>query len=472
MSIRESDPPTPAAQNAASPHGKGWRGLTSRHLQFIAIGGAIGSGLFLGSAAGIHRAGPALLVAYGVGGLMVFFIVRALGEMALAHPRVTTLDALAEDYLHPAFGYLVGWNYWMSWMLTGMVDITAAAIFVKFWFPEMSQWIPALVSLIVLYGINLAGVRLFGELEFWFSLVKVIAIVGMILASLFLLADGIGLSGAHASLSNIWSDGGIFPTGLEGFLAALPIAFFAYGGAELVGLAAGEAERPERSLPSAINGVIVRILIFYIGALGVVMALVPWRQIVPTESPFVLVFAKVGLPQTADVINFVLISAVLSSCNSGLYATSRTLQSLAMKGHAPAFLKRRNARGVPIAGISASAVVLFASVVLNYFVPSQVLEDVISAAAVLLMGTWTSIIISHMSFRNKRKKTADAKFPMPFFPQASWIVLFFIGLIATIMVLTLKMYIPIGFAFGFYAILLVVFYAGLGAGRRVPVVRD
>ena len=145
------------------------RGLTARHLQFIAIGGAIGSGLFLGSAAGIHRAGPALLVAYAIGGLMVFFIARALGEMALAHSRATTLDALAEDYIHPAFGYLVGWNYWMSWILVGMVDITAMAIFVKFWFPGLSQWIPALASLVLLYGINLCGVRMFGELEFWLT---------------------------------------------------------------------------------------------------------------------------------------------------------------------------------------------------------------------------------------------------------------------------------------------------------------
>ena len=447
----------------------GRRGLTARHLQFIAIGGAIGSGLFLGSAAGIRSAGPALLFAYALGGLTVFFIVRALGEMALAHPRVTTLDALAEDYVHPAFGFLVGWNYWMSWILVGMVDITAMAIFVKFWFPGLAQWIPALVSLGLIYGINLCGVRTFGELEFWLSLVKVVAILGLIAASIFLIGSGVGLSGAHATVRNIWSDGGLFPMGLRGFLASLPVAFFAFGGSELVGLAAGEAERPEQSLPRAVNGVIARILIFYIGSLTVVMALIPWRQIVPTESPFVLVFARIGLPATAAIINVVLISAVLSSCNSGLYAAARTLRSLAAKGHAPGFLSPVDGRGVPVRGISASAAAMFGGVILNYFVPGKVLEYIIASSAVLLMGTWVSIIISHMGFR-ARSPAAVRKFPMPFYPWVSWIVLLFMGGIALIMATMLQMYVPIGFVAGFYAILMAIYM--LGAIRPILIGQD
>lgn len=443
--------------------GPGHRGLTGRHLQFIAIGGAIGSGLFLGSAAGIRSAGPALLFAYGLGGVMVFFIVRALGEMALAHPRVTTLDALADDYIHPAFGFLVGWNYWMSWILVGMVDITAMAIFVKFWFPGLAQWIPALASLSLIYGINLCGVRTFGELEFWLSLVKVVAILGLIAASIFLIATGVGLSGAHATLSNIWSDGGLFPTGFRGFLTSLPIAFFAFGGSELVGLAAGEAEQPERSLPRAVNGVIARILIFYIGSLTVVMALIPWRQIVPTVSPFVLVFARIGLPATAAVINLVLISAVLSSCNSGLFAAARTLRSLAAKGHAPRFFSPIGRRGVPVRGVNGSAAVMFGGVILNYFVPDKVLQYIIISSAVLLMGTWTSIIVSHIGFR-ARTKGAARHFPMPLYPWASWIVLLFIAGIALIMATMLQMYLPIGFVAAFYAFVMVLYV--LGANSR------
>jgi AAT family amino acid transporter/D-serine/D-alanine/glycine transporter len=436
--------------------GPGRRGLTARHLQFIAIGGAIGSGLFLGSAAGIKSAGPALLFAYALGGLMVFFIVRALGEMALAHPRITTLDALADDYVHPAFGFLVGWNYWMSWILVGMVDITAMAIFVKFWLPDLPQWIPALVSLATIYGINLCGVRTFGELEFWLSLVKVIAILGLIVASIFLLATGIGLAGSHATLRNIWNDGGLFPTGLRGFLLSLPIAFFAFGGSELVGLAAGEAENPERSLPRAVNGVIARILIFYIGSLTVVMALIPWRQIVPTESPFVLVFARIGLPATAAIINLVLISAVLSSCNSGLFAAARTLRSLAAKGHAPRFLAPVDRRGIPVRGISASGAAMFGGVILNYFVPGKVLEYIIISSAVLLMGTWTSIIVSHLGFRARTRGMVH-RFPMPLYPWASWIVLAFIAGIALIMATMLQMYLSIGFVAAFYAFAMVLY---------------
>ena len=449
--------------------GPGRRGLTARHLQFIAIGGAIGSGLFLGSAAGIKSAGPALLFAYALGGLMVFFIVRALGEMALAHPRITTLDALADDYIHPAFGFLVGWNYWMSWILVGMVDITAMAIFVRFWFPDLPQWIPALVSLATIYGINLCGVRTFGELEFWLSLVKVIAILGLIVASIFLLATGIGLAGSHATLTNIWNDGGLFPTGLHGFLMSLPIAFFAFGGSELVGLAAGEAEQPERSLPRAVNGVIARILIFYLGSLTVVMALIPWRQIVPTESPFVLVFARIGLPATATIINLVLISAVLSSCNSGLFAAARTLRSLAAKGQAPRFLSPVDGRGVPVRGISASAAAMFGGVILNYFVPGKVLEYIIISSAVLLMGTWTSIIVSHLGFRARTRSTVH-RFPMPLYPWASWIVLAFIAGIALIMATMLQMYLPIGFVAGFYAFVMVLYL--LTAKSRVLAGQD
>jgi AAT family amino acid transporter/D-serine/D-alanine/glycine transporter len=440
------------------------RALTGRHLQFIAIGGAIGSGLFLGSAAGIRSAGPALLVAYIVGGAMIFFIARALGEMALAHPKATTMDAFAEDYIHPGFGFLVGWNYWMSWILVGMVDITAMAIFVKFWFPDLPQWIPALVSLITLYGINLCGVRLFGELEFWMALVKVVTILGMMAAGIVLLFQGIGLTGTHASLANIWNDGGLFPTGAAGFLAALPIAFFAFGGSELVGLAAAEAKDPERSLPGAINGVVFRILIFYIGSLTIIMALVPWRLVTLTESPFVLVFTRIGLPATASLINLVLISAVLSSCNSGLFAGARTLQSLATKRHAPAMLARIDHRGVPVMGISISAAIMFIGVILNYYVPGKVMEYIISASAVLLMGTWTSIIVSHMGFRNRAPKDAPRKFPMPLYPFASWIVLLFIGGIALIMATALGMYIPIGFAFGYYVLLGLIYL--LGAGHR------
>ncbi len=449
--------------------GPGRRGLTARHLQFIAIGGAIGSGLFLGSAAGIRSAGPALLFAYALGGLMVFFIVRALGEMALAHPRITTLDALADDYVHPAFGFLVGWNYWMSWILVGMVDITAMAIFVKFWFPDLPQWIPALASLGLIYGINLCGVRTFGELEFWLSLVKVIAILGLIAASIFLIATGVGLAGAHATLRNIWSDGGLFPTGLRGFLTSLPIAFFAFGGSELVGLAAGEAEQPERNLPRAINGVIARILIFYIGSLTVVMALIPWRQIVPTVSPFVLVFSQIGLPATAAIINLVLISAVLSACNSGLFAAARTLRSLAAKGHAPRFLSPVDGRGIPVRGISGSAAAMFGGVILNYFVPEKVLQYIIISSAVLLMGTWTSIIVSHLGFRARTPGVAH-RFPMPLYPWASWIVLMFIAGIALIMVTMLGMYLSVGFVAIFYAVAMALYL--LGGSRRVLAAQD
>ena len=437
----------------------GQRGLTARHLQFIAIGGAIGSGLFLGSAAGIRNAGPALIVAYAIGGLMVFFIVRALGEMALAHRRITTIDALAEDYVHPAFGYLVGWNYWMSWVLVGMVDITAMAIFVKFWFPDLPQWIPALTTLAILYGINMCGVRQFGELEFWLSLVKVITILGMIVAGIFLLSTGTGLSSAHAigvEYLERWRDS--FPPAWRGFWRRCPWPSSPSAAASW--WASPPVTRKIRTVPCRAPSTawLLRILIFYIGSLTVVMALIPWRQIVPTISPFVLVFTRIGLPATAAIINLVLITAVMSSCNSGLYAAARTLRSLALKRHAPSFCARSDSRGVPVIAMTVSAGIMLAGVILNYYVPAKVLEYIISTSAVLLMGTWVGIVVTHLFYRGRSPGVTVRKFPMPLYPFASWIVLAFIAGVAFIMATSLGMFLPIAFTFGFYAVIMIVYF--------------
>ena len=248
-------------------------------------------------------------------------------------------------------------------------------------------------------------------------------------------------------------------------------AFFAFGGSELVGLAAGDAEDPERSLPGAINGVILRILIFYIGSLTVIMALIPWRQIVPTVSPFVLVFTRIGLPSTAAIINLVLISAVMSSCNSGLYAAARTLRSLAMKRHAPSFCARSDSRGVPVTAMTLSAAIMLAGVILNYFVPAKVLEYIISTSAVLLMGTWVSIIVTHLFYRARSRADAVPKFPMPLYPIASWVVLAFIAGVAFIMATGLGMFLPIAFTLGFYAVAMAIYFGLIAPALRASTAR-
>ena len=337
----------------------------------------------------------------------------------------------------------------MSWILVGMVDITAMAIFVKFWFPDLPQWIPALVSLMVLYGINLCGVRLFGELEFWLTLVKVIAILGMMLASIFLLATGIGLTGAHATLANIWNDGGCFPPGLTDFWSSLPIAFFAFGGSELVGLAAGEA-RTARTLSAARrqwrdrahSDFLYRLADRDDGADSLAADRADRKPLCAGVHPDRLARHRQHHQSGLDFRGAVVLQQRTVRRRPNFAARWRS------RGMRPAFWRPMDGRGVPVRGISASAAVMFIGVILNYFVPGKVLEYIISSSAVLLMGTWTSIIISHIGFRARTRMSAHRKFPMPLYPWASWIVLAFIAGIAVIMATYLQMYIPIAFVAG------------------------
>src|SRR5579862_4699002 len=281
------------------------RSLQNRHIQLIAFGGTIGVGLFLGSAKAISRAGPGLLLAYAVGGIAIFFIMRALGELLTYRPVAGSFATYADEFCGPLPGFITGWSYWFAWVATVMAEITAIGVYVRFWLPEVPQWLPPLVALAVLYGVNLLAVRVFGELEFWFALIKVVTIVGLILAGLGVIFFHVGTLGATASFSNLWSHGGFLPGGILPVLLTLQIVMFAYEGVELVGVTAGEAQNPAVVLPKATNGIIVRILIFYIGALLVIMSLVPWTQLDPNVSPFVFVFGQLGLPGAATIINLV-----------------------------------------------------------------------------------------------------------------------------------------------------------------------
>ena len=292
------------------------RGLKDRHVQLIALGGAIGVGLFLGSGRAISQAGPGLIFAYAAAGVIIFFIMRALGELMLHRPVAGSFATYAEEYVSPFAGFATGWSYWFMWVVTGMAEITAVGIYTHYWFPDVPQWIPALVTLGVLYGVNLVAVKLFGELEFWFALIKIVAILALLVAGPLFLIFGSGEHAEAASVSNLWDHGGLFPTGMLGVVLALQMVMFAFQGVELLGVTAGEVEDPAKSLPKATNAVVWRILVFYIGALLVVMMLVPWTEFSAGESPFVMVFERMGLPAAALVINFVVITAAASSCNS------------------------------------------------------------------------------------------------------------------------------------------------------------
>jgi AAT family amino acid transporter/D-serine/D-alanine/glycine transporter len=404
------------------------RNLRERHIQLIALGGTIGVGLFLGSAKAIHHAGPGLLLAYAVGGVMVFLIMRALGELLTYRPVAGSFAVYADEFCGPFAGFATGWSYWFMWVVTAMAELTAIGIYVRYWFPAVPQWLPALVALVALYGANQLAVRVFGELEFWFALIKVVTIVGLIVGGLFVIFFHVGDLGATAGFANLWSHGGFLPFGILGVLLTLQMVTFAYQGVELIGVTAGEAENPEVVLPKATNGITYRILIFYIGALLVIMSLVPWTELSPDMSPFVFVFDKMRVPAAATIINLVVITAATSSCNSGIFSTGRMLFSLAQRGHAPRALAQLSPQRVPAKGINVSAAVMLVAVALNYAVPEKAFVYVTSISTIGTLWTWGIIMVAHRNYRRAvaAGSARASPFRMPGAPYANWVVIVFL----------------------------------------------
>ncbi len=295
------------------------RGLEARHIELIALGGTIGVGLFMGAASTLKWAGPSVLLAYIIAGLFVFFIMRSMGEMLFLEPVTGSFAVYAHRYMSPFFGYLTAWSYWFMWMAVGISEITAIGVYVQFWFPEMAQWIPALIAVALVALANLAAVRLYGEIEFWFAMIKVTTIIVMIVIGLGVIFFGFGNGGQSIGFSNLTEHGGFFAGGWKGFLTALCIVVASYQGVELIGITAGEAKNPQVTLRSAVGKVLWRILIFYVGAIFVIVTIFPWNEIGSNGSPFVLTFAKIGITAAAGIINFVVLTAALSGCNSGMY---------------------------------------------------------------------------------------------------------------------------------------------------------
>ncbi|CAH2714024.1 Phenylalanine-specific permease [Neobacillus rhizosphaerae] len=411
------------------------RGLNNRHIQLIALGGAIGVGLFYGSSSTIQSAGPAVIFSYIIGGMIIFTIMRALGEMAVAEPVSGSFSSYANHYLGPFAGYLTGWTYWFMWVVVGMAEITVVGVYVNYWFPDIPQWVSALAALLLITCINLLNVKAYGEFEFWFGLIKVLAILGMIAAGLAIVLFGFGNSGQPMGFSNLWSHGGMFPHGMKGLLFSLVMVMFSFGGVELIGITAGEATDPKKTIPKAINSVIWRILIFYVGALGIMMTLYPWNEVGSKGSPFVLIFDKIGIPGAADIINFVVLTAALSAFNSGLFSTGRMLYNLSLQNNGPKFFGKLNKWGTPSKGILFSSAFLLIAVLLNYVVPEKVFIYISAVATVAVVTSWTIILITQIAFRKAKSKEEVSKldFKLPFFPYSSYIALAFLAMIIVLM---------------------------------------
>ncbi|MFF9349903.1 amino acid permease [Streptomyces sp. NPDC014734] len=415
--------------------GEGYRrALGARQIQMIAIGGAIGTGLFLGAGKAISKAGPSLVLAYAVAGLVIFFIMRALGELLMYRPVSGAFSEYAREFVGPFAGFVTGWTYWLFWVVTGITEVTAAAQYMTYWF-SIPQWVSALLFTVVLYGVNLISVKVFGELEFWFSMVKVTAIVGMILICAGILTVGFSDAGDTASVTHLWADGGFFPHGIGGTLMTLQIVMFAFLAVELVGVTAGESKDPGTVLPRAINTVPWRIAVFYVGALVMILSVVPWTEFRPGVPPFVAAFEKMGLGIGAGIVNFVVLTAALSSCNSGMYSTGRMLRDLALNGQGPRLFTRLTASGTPLVGTTFSAALMLVGVWVNYRWPGDAFTYVVSFATISGMWAWIMILVSQIRYRRLADRGALPRsgFRTPGAPYTSVLALVFIGVVVVMM---------------------------------------
>lgn len=412
------------------------RALQERHIQLIAIGGAIGVGLFLGSNSAIRTAGPALLLSYLIGGIIIFSVMRALGEVAVDYPVSGSFSAYANIFIGPRAGFITGWTYWFVWIVTGMAEITAVGVYTNYWWPDLPQWIPALAALACMTGVNLASVKIFGEFEFWFALIKVVIIVAMIALGGYLIFKAMDFNNISASFKNLTSlEGGFMPYGMKGTVMALSMVMFAMVGIELIGVTAGEASDPQKSIPSAINKVLWRILIFYIGTLFIIMTIFPWNEIGEKGSPFVIVFKGLGIGPAAGIINFVVLTAALSSCNSGIFSNGRMVYTQALQGRAPAAFKTVNKHHIPSLAIIASSCVMLIGVLLNYIIPENVFIVVTSIATFAAIWIWGTIIVVQIASRKGKtpEEIAKLKFPTLFYPFYSYLGLIGLACVAVIL---------------------------------------
>lgn len=406
-----ADTETPTERTALA------RALTTRHIQFIALGTSIGTGLFMGSAGAIQMAGPAVLLAYLMAGIAVFIVMRALGEMALREPNaIGSISRYAHQYLSPSVGFMLGWLFIIELLVVAMADVTAFAAYLERWFPSVPLWVWIASAIVSVTVLNMVHVKAFGETEFWLSLIKVVAVVAMIIAGVAIIVFQFGMpAGEPAGLHHLWVHGGFAPHGLLGILLSLTVVVFAFGGVETLAVASMEAEDPERAVPRAINTIPWRILIFYLGSVGVLLCLAPWSSVDAETSSFVQIFDTIGLPGAADVLNFIVISAAFSGLNAVTFSIGRMLHGLAELGDAPRQFARTSGRGTPVAAIIMVAIAVSGVLVLNAFVPEHMFAAIASVASFAVVFTWLLFLLSHIAMRRQvaRGELAQGPFVAP-----------------------------------------------------------
>ncbi|MCM0582462.1 amino acid permease [Weissella diestrammenae] len=400
------------------------RGLTSRHVSMIALGGTIGTGLFLGAGHSIATAGPAIVLIYMIVGMFMFWMMRALGELILSDPNNPTFINYIEKYLGARAGYVMGWTYWIGWITIAMSELTAVGVYMKFWFPNVPSWLFEIGFLLILYGLNVVTVSAFGETEYWFSMIKIIAIVAMI-------ATGIMMAIAHTrtvegvtSIGNLWQHGLVAHHGHK-ILAAFQMVFFAFLGIEFVGMTAAETKDPVTTIPKAVNSIIIRILIFYVGALLAIMTIQPWTAYSAAQSPFVQVFSGIGITAAAGIINFVVLTAAASSLNSSIYTTGRMLFSLSSPGQK---ISKLNQRQLPVNAITVSTLLIALTVVVHFIFPGDAFELITSVASAAFVIMYMMLVYTHIKFRQSTDYLqGEKRFKMPFAPVSNYLTLIFMA---------------------------------------------
>ena len=417
-------------------------GLSNRHIQLIALGGSIGTGLFLGISQTIQLAGPAVILGYAIAGLIAFFMMRQLGEMVVEEPVSGSFSFFAYKYWSPFAGFMSGWNYWVLNVLVCMAELSAIGLYVQYWWPEIPTWVSALGFFILINMINLMHVKVFGEMEFLFSIIKILAIIGMISFGAYLLASG--HAGETASVSNLWALGGFFPNGISGLVMAMAIIMFSFGGIELVGITAAEAKDPTKTIPKAVNQIVYRVLLFYICTIFILLSLYPWNQIAEGGSPFVLIFDSLGSQSVATILNFVVLTAAISVYNGTSYGTSRMLLGLSEQGNAPKFLSKINQRGIPYTAILTSAVVTLICVILNYMFPEKAFKLLMSLVVSAIVINWMVLSLTHLKFKQRMLQLKKMSiFPSIAYPLTNYICVLFMLCILVIMWMTPDMRIAV-----------------------------
>ncbi|MFF2503903.1 amino acid permease [Streptomyces sp. NPDC058067] len=403
------------------------RGLKARHIRFIALGSAIGTGLFYGSSESIKAAGPAVLLAYLIGGAAVFLVLRSLGEMAVSDPCAGSFGEYATKYLGPLAGFITGWTYAFEMVIVCLADVTAFGVYMGFWFPGVPRWIWVLAVVLVVGTMNLFSVKVFGELEFWLSLAKVVAIVAMIAAGVAIIVFGLHSGHHHVGISNLWNHGGFFPHGGQGLIMSFAVVMFAFGGTEIIGVTAGEAQNPEKTIPSAVNWIPLRIVLFYVLALAVIMSLNPWQNVDSAGSPFVQIFSSLGIGSAATVLNVVVIVAALSAINSDIFAAGRIMYGMAERGQAPAAMRKLTRGGAPWLTVSIMMGALLLGVLLNYLMPENIFLIISSIATFATVWVWMMILLAQVAARRKMpaEEQAKLKYPAPFWPYGQIVTIAF-----------------------------------------------